>query len=113
MATEFTQHAPPRKRLARKHRRHDDGTAFLPDPRDGFSHVHDDLADVLAEEYLLAATSAEEMTEDVRDEVTDEERGGPFLEVAAGREFAEGTDAANPEDAEREPFPTAVAQGDS
>ena len=37
--------------------------------------------------------------------VVDEETGGPFVETSGAIEFAEGTDASNPEDAKREPFP--------
>ena len=61
--------------------RPDDGNAFLPDPADGGpTRVSDDLAEVLAEEFVQAATSAEEQSEDVRDEFVPEEIGGPFLE---------------------------------
>jgi hypothetical protein len=61
--------------------RPDDGNAFLPDPADGGpARVVDDLAEVLAEEFVQAATSAEEVSEDVRDEFVSEEIGGPFLE---------------------------------
>ncbi|MBI5513720.1 MAG: hypothetical protein HY909_08120 [Deltaproteobacteria bacterium] len=58
----------------------DQGEAFVHDPRlTRRAHASDELAEALAEEYLAAATSGEEITEDVRDEVTDEERGGPFV----------------------------------
>jgi hypothetical protein len=60
--------------------RPDDGNAFLPDPGDGPAHTDDDLAEVLAEEFVGAATSAEETAEDVRDAFVPEEIGGPFLE---------------------------------
>jgi hypothetical protein len=90
-------------------KRRDDARAFLPDPEDGGgSHVDDDLAETLAEEFISAATSAEEATEDVRDEVVPEELGGPFLEVPASEEFDRAPDASNPPDADREPFPRAV-----
>src|SRR5690349_19038455 len=45
----------------KKIRPQDDGNAFLPDPREtGQSRTRDDLAESLAEEFLEAATSAEE-----------------------------------------------------
>ena len=37
-----------------------------------------------------------------------EEVGGPFLEEEGIEEVALGTDPSNPEDATREPFPTAM-----
>jgi hypothetical protein len=85
----------------------------LPDPYDGTgapARAADALAETLAEEFVEAATSAEEMTEDDRDRLTPEEVGGPFTETSAAEEFAGGTDDSNPSDAEREPFPTATRQ---
>jgi len=89
-------------------KRSDDANAFLPDPGAGPAKVEDDLAENLAEEFLVAATTAEEPGEDVRDEIVPEEMGGPFLEVPASEEFDGKPDASNPADAEREPFPRAV-----
>jgi hypothetical protein len=89
-------------------KRSDDANAFIPDPAEGPAHVDDDLAENLAEEFIVAATSAEEPSEDVRDEVLTEELGGPFLEVPAVEEFDRETDASNPPGADREPFPRAV-----
>jgi hypothetical protein len=92
-----------------KIRPQDDGNAFLPDPREtGQSRTRDDLAETLAEEFLEAATSAEEQMENDRDKLTLEELGGPFVEASAAEEFAEDIDGTNPEGATREPFPTAV-----
>jgi hypothetical protein len=88
--------------------RRDDANAFLPDPEEGPARVDDDLAETLAEEFIVAATSAEEASEEVRDEVVPEELGGPFIEVPASEEFDRAPDASNPPDAEREPFPRAV-----
>jgi hypothetical protein len=89
-------------------KRSDDANAFLPDPGEGPARVDADLAENLAEEFIVAATTAEEPGEDVRDEVITEEMGGPFLEVPASDEFDGKPDASNPLDAEREPFPRAV-----
>jgi len=95
----------------RPNRRSDDGRAFLADPYDGagaHARAADELAETLAEEFVSAATNAEEMTEDVRDRVRTEEVGGPFMQTAAAEEFAVEPDESNPPDAEREAFPTAT-----
>ena len=63
-----------RKTAHRPSTRPDDANAFLPDPGSGPARTDDDLAEVLAEEFLEAATSAEEKTEDVRDAFVTEER---------------------------------------
>lgn len=64
----------------------------------------DPLAEELGEHFVRTAVSGEDDAED--DEETPEERGGPFVETSARTELADGTDASNPEDATREPFPT-------
>jgi hypothetical protein len=77
-------------------RRSDEGSAFLPDPYDGAgakARVGDELAEVLAEDYVASATTAEEVMEDGEEE------------------FAIEPDASNPIDANREPFPTATRLG--
>ncbi|HXN41418.1 MAG TPA: hypothetical protein VN918_06490, partial [Myxococcaceae bacterium] len=38
----------------------------------------DDLGEELAEEYLISATSGEQAAEDIRNQETPEENGGPF-----------------------------------
>jgi hypothetical protein len=49
------------------HTHEDSGEAFLRDPRiAGRVRVDDDLAEMLAEEFLLSATSAEEATDEIR-----------------------------------------------
>jgi hypothetical protein len=83
----------------------DHAHAFFPDPRMGRLHVGDDLAQSLAEEYLVSATSAEESGEEAHELPVDEERGGPFVLSTAKTEFAHGADPSNPRDAERAPFP--------
>jgi hypothetical protein len=91
---------------ARRHQRSDDGNAFIPDPGDGPAHTRDDLAESLAEEYLLGATSGgEPVAEEQNDEVVPEELGGPFVETSAREEFADGTDESNPADAEPAALP--------
>jgi hypothetical protein len=66
----------------------------------------DDLAEELGEEFVQSATSGEQAAQDIRDEEVPEESGGPFVETSGRSEFAYGTDASNPKDAERAPFPT-------
>jgi hypothetical protein len=92
-------------------RRSDEGTAFLPDPYDGAgapARTGDDLAESLAEEFVVSATTAEEMTEDDRNAISTEELGGPFTQTTAAEEFATEPDDSNPIDGEKEPFPTAT-----
>lgn len=74
-------------------------------------HSKDELANELGEAFLEAATSGEESEPSRHDRVTDEENGGPFVETAAGEEFASGTDESNIAEATREPLPrTSKAQ---
>jgi hypothetical protein len=89
-------------------RRTDTADAFIGDPDDGGVRTDDDLAEVLGEEFVHSATSAEASTEDALDQVVSEEIGGPFIESSPEEEFADGTDASNPPDATQEPLPRAV-----
>ncbi|MBX3226289.1 MAG: hypothetical protein KIT84_43100 [Labilithrix sp.] len=60
----------------------DDGNAFLPDIADDASPgVTAKAADAefFGEEYIGSATTGESVSESARDEVVDEEEGGPFL----------------------------------
>ena len=59
--------------------RTDDGNAFVPDPGSGPARVKDDLAELVAEEYIASAIAGEEVTYDDRDRVLTEEFGGPYL----------------------------------
>lgn len=92
--------------------RMDDGTAFFPDPQGGPALATDDLAEQMAEEFLMSATGAEDAGQETRNEMMTEELGGPFVETSAEETFASGTDASNPADAEREAFPTAMRAGE-
>jgi hypothetical protein len=96
-----------RKKIERQRsRRPDDADAFLPDPDGGPAHTRDDLAQELAEEFLMAATSGEYVSEDEMDQEVPEESGGPFI-ISSGRsEFASGIDDSNPADAKREAVPS-------
>jgi phosphoenolpyruvate synthase/pyruvate phosphate dikinase len=89
--------------------RSDDGNAFLPDPTEGNRSATDvDLAEELAEAFVAGATSNDDVASNEREAVLTEEIGGPFLTEATSDEVALGTDASNPSDATREPFPTAM-----
>jgi hypothetical protein len=83
------------------HEHESDPAGFIERPRS-----KDDLAENFGEEFVESATSGENAEEEILDRAVPEERGGPFVETTAGTEFAEGTDASNPGDAEKEPFPT-------
>jgi hypothetical protein len=86
--------------LARSGRPDDEGQSFLSGPRSG-----DDLAEELGEEFVETATTGEYEGEASLNQVVDEETGGPFIQTSGATEFAGGTDASNPIDAKREPFP--------
>jgi hypothetical protein len=87
--------------LAQSGHHDDDGRAFLKRT----TRSKDDLAEELGEEFVQSATSGEADGEESLNRYVEEESGGPFVGSTAGTEFAEGTDASNPESAEREPFP--------
>lgn len=87
--------------------RSDGGDAFMADPQDGPARISDDLAESLAEEFLLSATSGD-TGDEAHDQSVPEEIGGPFVETTAGEEFADGFDGSNPADATAEPLPQAV-----
>ena len=92
-------------KVQRRHPRSDDGNAFIPDPEGGPAHTSDDLAETLAEGFLQGATQDEDGEDAALDGLVPEEIGGPFVETRASAEFADGTDASNPADAEREAIP--------
>ena len=82
------------------------------DPKDQGAFLHgvarsqDALAEQLGEAFVSTATSGEDVEEDILNEEVTEEVGGPFVETSGKTEFARGTDASNPGEATREPFPT-------
>jgi hypothetical protein len=69
----------------------------------------DDVGEELAVGCVTTATGGSEAIEE-HDEVTDEEEGGPFVETTGATEFARGTDASNPVDAEPAGHPTANSE---
>jgi hypothetical protein len=112
---EIKEASPADRRAARaaapmlgSRRRTDTADAFMPDPEDGPARIKDDLAEVLAEDFLRSATSGDNVDDEVMEQVVAEEFGGPFVESSADEEFAEGTDESNPIDAVPEPLPRAV-----
>jgi hypothetical protein len=68
--------------------------------------MEDSLGEELGEASVASATSGDQADENIRDEDVSEEVGGPFVPTTAREEFARGTDASNPEDAEPAVFPT-------
>lgn len=94
---------------ARSAGRSDDAHAFIPDPSEGGKPPTEDLAEILGEDFLRAATSGNDALEDDLDSTLTEERGGPFIETSAREELAHDVDESNPLDAKREAFPRANA----
>ncbi len=56
-------------------------------------------------EFVMTVTSGEDGGESRLDDVSSEERGGPFLVTSGRTEFAYDADKSNPPDGTREPFP--------
>ena len=80
------------------------------EPRDPVAFLdadirRDSLAEELGEGFVRTATSGEDEEVDLLDATTTEEVGGPFVASTDDKELAYDTDASNPEDATREPFP--------
>jgi hypothetical protein len=97
---------PPAQRAHRT----DDADAFLPDPSDdGPAHANDDLAEVLAEDFLESATRGNDVYEDELDRSLPDEVGGPFVVTDADEEMVDDVDESNPIDAEPAGRPRAVA----
>jgi hypothetical protein len=91
------------------HGRSDDADAFIPDPGEGPARTRDDLAEVLAEDFIGAATSGNDVLEDDLERETSDELGGPFIVTSARVELADDIDGSNPVGAEVEALPRAVA----
>lgn len=89
--------------------RSDSADAFIPDPGEGPAVVDEELAESMAENFVRAATSTGETDEQSRDELTEEELGGPFVQTSAAEEFAIDDADDLPPDSTREPLPQAVA----
>jgi hypothetical protein len=97
-----------RERPVASSERRDSGDAFMDDPGSGPAVIDDDLAESLAEEFIVSATTGEDSGDEAMDRIVPEEIGGPFIETSASEEFADDIDEANPEDANAEPLPRAI-----
>jgi hypothetical protein len=90
---------------ARENRNEDDGPdsarAFLLDG----SRSDDPLAEELGEAFVEAVTSGEESEAGRRDQVTEDEYGGPFVYTSGREEYALDLDESNIAEATREPLP--------
>lgn len=78
---------PPASRVPHAHHAHhvrhvdlDGGDAFVPDYRKGFVASVDGDAEAFGEEFIAAATSAEPVAEDARDEMIADELSGLSVE---------------------------------
>lgn len=100
-------------RVTKRARRRDEAFAFIPVPDDllGPIRAEDDLAEELAESYLMTVTTAEETAQELFDASVPEDEGGPFVESDGGTEFAADTDGSNPVDAERAALPSPMREG--
>jgi hypothetical protein len=70
------------------------------------SAARDDLGVEMGASFVENITGADDAATEHRATEVVEEEGGPFVVTTGKTEFAAGTDASNPSDAEREPFPT-------
>jgi hypothetical protein len=95
------EYAKMLREKSREGRVRDSDEAFI--GRSGRSK--DNLAEAMGETWVETATSGEDENEDVFNQSVPEDEGGPFVGTTAGQEFAEGTDASNPKQSKREPFP--------
>jgi hypothetical protein len=59
--------------------RPDDGNAFVPDTTGTHEGIRAPDAESDAEEFVASALTGEHIGEDSRDEVVDDEEGGPFI----------------------------------
>ena len=96
----------------RKRTEEHDGDAFIraSEQRTG---SHEDLSELLGEEFVRGVTGGDDAAEDVRNAVAPEELGGPFVESYGGEEFGRTVsglpdDEEEERDAELNAFPAAV-----
>lgn len=77
----------------------------------GKKHMPDDeFARERGEEFIRSVTSGGNAGDELLEEEVPEEVGGPFVTTSAAQEFADGTDEANPADAEQEPLPRVLSE---
>jgi hypothetical protein len=80
------------KKRPYKNERHphmDGGDAFIPDVARSHERLIDDDAEAFAEEFMVTATSAEDIAEDARDEVADDELAAFDIMPADDEELAD------------------------
>jgi hypothetical protein len=77
--------------------RSDDAHAFLPDPSETGEPLRETDGVSFAEEYVASALSGESMNEDLRDEVAEDEEGGPFLVLDDEAQLPTDPEEENPE----------------
>jgi hypothetical protein len=65
--------------IDRSSSRPDDGNAFFPDNAGTLVPLAEDEAESSAEEFVASALMGESVGEDARDEVVEDEEGGPFF----------------------------------
>jgi len=94
------------KRNAAKHERRDGGDAFFPDPGEGPAWAPDDLAEELAEDFLVSVTTGQEQGVEAHERFVDEEIGGPFVTTSPRMQFGRSYDDSNRPEVESEAFPT-------
>lgn len=80
--------------------RPDTGVAFIPDPENGTPISAQD-AESFAEEFIATATTGEGVEMDAIDEISDEEDGGPFLEIESEAEIQEAFGLDTPDGLDR------------
>jgi len=73
------------------------------------THGVDALGEELGETFVEDVTGADDAATEHRADDGLADEGGPFVVTTGAEEFASGTDASNPADAEREAFPTVSA----
>ena len=60
------------------------------------AHPKDDMAAMLGEDVVIAATTGPDPSETIQDEITPAEAGGPYIETDASTEFGFDPDEAEP-----------------
>jgi hypothetical protein len=85
------------KREQAKGARPDDAHAFLPDPSETGEPLRAGDATYFATEYVESALTGESVSEDGRDEVVDDEEGGPFLVLDDDAKLLPEPEEAKPE----------------
>ena len=93
--------------------RSDDADAFLRE-RGGQDPIvsNEDVSELLGEGFIQSVLTGDDADEELHEEATPEEVGGPFVKTDGRQEFGQSRSPDAPQEpAEREPFPTAVRSG--